>query len=106
LHLAINHDYDAIVLDLGLSGINGLELCRRLRQDARKWAPVLMLTTRDTLADRLSGFELSADGYLVKPFSLQELYLRLSAFHYRLKNLRLLDSLGVLALNWLVVSGV
>ncbi|MGR9046506.1 MAG: response regulator transcription factor [Gammaproteobacteria bacterium] len=77
LHLAVVNPYDAIVLDLNLPGIDGLELCRRLRQETRKWVPILMLTARDTLADRIVGFERGADDYLVKPFSLKELKLRL-----------------------------
>jgi len=79
LHLAVVNDYDAIVLDLTLPGMDGLELCRRLRHDAGNWLPVLMLTARDTLEDRIRGFEQGADDYLVKPFSLQELKLRLTA---------------------------
>lgn len=77
LHLAIVNQYDAVVLDLSLPGIGGLELCRRLRQEADRWVPVLMLTARDTVADRIAGFEQGADDYLVKPFSLKELKLRL-----------------------------
>jgi DNA-binding response OmpR family regulator len=83
LHLAVVNDYDAIVLDLTLPGIDGLELCRRLRNDAGKWTPVLMLTARDTLEDRITGFEQGADDYLVKPFSLKELKLRLTALTRR-----------------------
>ncbi|MDD5411302.1 MAG: response regulator transcription factor, partial [Methylobacter sp.] len=58
-------------------------LCRRLRHDAGNWVPVIMLTARDTLADRVSGFEHGADDYLVKPFSLKELKLRLNALTRR-----------------------
>ena len=83
LHLAVVNEYDAIVLDLTLPGMDGLELCRRLRNDAGKWLPVLMLTARDTLADRIKGFEQGADDYLVKPFSLKELKLRLTALTRR-----------------------
>ena len=83
LHLAVVNQYDAIVLDLTLPGIDGLELCRRLRHDAGNWVPVIMLTARDTLADRVSGFEHGADDYLVKPFSLKELKLRLNALTRR-----------------------
>lgn len=79
LHLAVVNDYDVLVLDLNLPGLDGLELCRRLRQDAGKWLPVLMLTARDTLQDRISGFEFGADDYLIKPFSLKELLLRVKA---------------------------
>jgi DNA-binding response OmpR family regulator len=79
LHLAVVNPYEAIVLDLTLPGIDGLELCQRLRQDAGNWVPILMLTARDTLADRIKGFEQGADDYMVKPFSLKELRLRLNA---------------------------
>ncbi|MBS3951384.1 MAG: response regulator transcription factor [Methylomicrobium sp.] len=78
LHLAIVNHYDVIVLDLNLPGIDGLTVCQRLRQE-EKWTPILMLTARDTLTDRIKGFEFGADDYLVKPFSLKELNLRLSA---------------------------
>jgi len=77
LHLAVVENFDAIVLDLNLPGIDGLELCRKLRQEARKQTPVLMLTARDQLDQKLAGFESGADDYLVKPFALQELEARL-----------------------------
>jgi DNA-binding response OmpR family regulator len=83
LHLAIVNHYDVIVLDLGLPGMDGLEVCRRLRTDAGKWLPVLMLTARDTVEDRIKGFEQGTDDYLLKPFSLQELHLRLLALARR-----------------------
>lgn len=83
LHLAVVNEYDAIILDLTLPGMDGLELCRRLRQDAGNWVPVLMLTARDTLEDRLGGFKQGTDDYLVKPFSLQELKFRLDALARR-----------------------
>lgn len=69
--------YDAIILDLMLPGMDGLEVCRRLRQEARVDIPLLMLTARDTLEDKLSGFDSGADDYLVKPFDLAELVARL-----------------------------
>ena len=69
--------YDAIVLDLMLPGLDGLELCRRLRNDFGKSTPVLMLTARDTIQDKLAGFGCGADDYLIKPFSLSELDARL-----------------------------
>ncbi len=71
--------YDAIVLDLMLPGLHGLELCRRLRKVMRQATPVLMLTAKDTIQDKISGFESGADDYLVKPFSLAELDVRLKA---------------------------
>ena len=73
LHLAVTNDYDVIILDLGLPGIDGIDLCRRLRQDAQKSTPVIMLTARDSLDNKLEGFRCGADDYLVKPFALQEL---------------------------------
>jgi DNA-binding response OmpR family regulator len=71
--------HDAIVLDLSLPGLDGVELCRRLRRELRKGTPVLMLTARDALQDKAAGFESGADDYLVKPFLLAELDLRLKA---------------------------
>ena len=77
LELGNRHPYDAVVLDVMLPGIDGLDVCRRLRREGGLTAPVLMLTARDTLADKLSGFESGADDYLVKPFDLEELEARL-----------------------------
>jgi two-component system OmpR family response regulator len=71
-------DYDAIVLDVMLPGIDGFETCRRLRRE-RIWAPVLILTARDGIHDRVSGLDGGADDYLVKPFSFAELLARLRA---------------------------
>lgn len=79
LHLASHAEFDAIVLDLSLPGMDGLEVCRRLRHDARSDAPIIMLTARDALNDRLTGFEAGADDYLTKPFALAELEARLTA---------------------------
>ncbi len=76
LRLALENDYDVMILDLGLPGIDGLELCRRLRAQASRRVPVLMLTARDTLADKLGGFDSGADDYLVKPFEMAELLAR------------------------------
>ena len=78
LHRAVVDDFDAIILDLNLPGMDGLEVCRKLRQDARKQTPVLMLTARDALEQKLAGFESGADDYLVKPFALQEVEARLA----------------------------
>jgi DNA-binding response OmpR family regulator len=77
LHLAVVNDFDAIVLDLALPGMDGLEVCRKLRTEAGKDTPVLMLTARDRLEDKLAGFDTGADDYLVKPFELQEVAARL-----------------------------
>lgn len=83
LHLAVTQEYDVVVLDLALPGIDGLTLARRLREDAGKSMPILMLTARDTLEDKLKGFEAGADDYLVKPFELRELEARLLALARR-----------------------
>lgn len=78
LSFALENNYDAIVLDLMLPGMDGLEVCERLRKEA-KTTPVLMLTARDTLHNKLQGFRSGADDYLVKPFDLPELDARLQA---------------------------
>jgi len=85
LHLAVVHPFDAIVLDLNLPGMDGLEVCRKLRHDGRKQTPVLMLTARDTLESKVKGFDCGADDYLVKPFALQEVEIRLHALLRRSK---------------------
>jgi DNA-binding response OmpR family regulator len=71
------------VLDIGLPGMDGMRLCQKLRDEAHIDTPVLMLTARDTLSDKLKGFETGADDYLVKPFALKELEARLTALHKR-----------------------
>jgi DNA-binding response OmpR family regulator len=79
LHLAVTNSYDVVVLDLMLPGMDGLDVCRRLRHDAKKPTPVLMLTARDTLDDKLVGLDAGADDYLVKPFEIRELEARVRA---------------------------
>jgi DNA-binding response OmpR family regulator len=83
LALALASEYDAILLDLALPGMDGLTLCRKLREEARRDTPVLMLTARDTLDDKLEGFAHGADDYLVKPFALSEVEARLIALNRR-----------------------
>ena len=78
LWLATETDYDAIVLDVMLPSLDGLEVTRRLRA-SRRWAPVLLLTARDGVDDRVRGLDAGADDYLVKPFSFAELAARLRA---------------------------
>jgi two-component system OmpR family response regulator len=75
-------DYDAIVLDIMLPGIDGLEVCRRLRRQ-RVRTPILLLTARDRVADRVAGLDAGADDYLVKPFAFAELTARLRALSRR-----------------------
>ncbi len=79
MHLAVTEQYDAIVLDLNIPGIDGVEVCRRLRADAGLDTPVVMLTARDQLQDKITGFDVGADDYLVKPFDLAELEARIEA---------------------------
>ena len=74
--------YDAIVLDVMLPGLDGYAVCRRLRDDG-VWSPVLMLTARDAVEDRVAGLDVGADDYLTKPFSFEELLARLRALTRR-----------------------
>jgi len=93
LALASQHDYDAVVLDITLPGIDGLELCRKLRGELQSATPVLMLTARDSLEDKVAGFDSGADDYLVKPFSLLEVEVRLKALVRRARGTNLGSSL-------------
>ena len=77
LDTALNEDWDAILLDLMLPELNGLEVCRRLRQS--KSTPIIMMTARDSVIDRVSGLDHGADDYVVKPFAIEELLARLLA---------------------------
>jgi len=79
LHLAVTQTFELIILDLMLPGMDGVTLCRRLRQDAKIYTPIIMLTARDSVDDKLTGFQAGADDYLVKPFSLPELHARVEA---------------------------
>lgn len=83
LQLVLEHHYDLVILDLTLPGLDGLELCRRMRAQVARHVPVLMLTARDTLQDKLAGFDSGADDYLVKPFALEELLARCNALSRR-----------------------
>jgi len=82
LRMALDGSYDVIVLDLGLPKLDGLDLCRTLR-DAHRDTPVLMLTARDTLDDKLAGFAQGADDYVVKPFAMKELEARIRVLYRR-----------------------
>jgi DNA-binding response OmpR family regulator len=88
LWYALNNDYDAIILDLMLPGLDGLEILKKLRSQGRK-SHVLILTAKDELQDRVTGLDLGADDYLVKPFAFEELLARIRALvrrGYREKN--------------------
>ncbi len=76
LHLAVSNRYDAIILDLMLPGMDGLEVCQKIRDQARSDVPIIMLTARDTLDDKISGLDKGADDYLIKPFAILELEAR------------------------------
>jgi DNA-binding response OmpR family regulator len=83
MHLAVTQKFDGILLDLGLPAMDGITLCRKLRKEAYIDTPVLILTARDTLDDKLQGFDGGADDYMVKPFALKEVEARLIAMHKR-----------------------
>ena len=82
LSFALENNYDAIILDVTLPGMDGLEVCERIRKEGRT-TPVLMLTARDTLNNKLEGFNSGTDDYLVKPFDLPELEMRIKALARR-----------------------
>lgn len=77
LEAALSEDFDAILLDLMLPEINGIEVCRRIRRE--KITPIIMMTARDSIIDRVSGLDHGADDYIVKPFAIEELLARLRA---------------------------
>lgn len=76
LNLIQQYRYDVIILDLNLPDTDGLDLCKQIKQDSETIPPVLMLTARDSLQEKLQGFEVGADDYLTKPFALAEVYAR------------------------------
>lgn len=83
MQLALQNRYDVIVLDLMLPVVDGWEVCRRLREDSLHHVPVLMLTARDSLDDKLEGFAAGADDYLTKPFALEEVEVRCNVLSRR-----------------------
>ncbi|QQZ11146.1 response regulator transcription factor [Heyndrickxia vini] len=82
LQLSLQEEWDVILLDLMLPSLNGLEVCRRLRQE--KDTPVIMITARDSVMDRVSGLDHGADDYIVKPFAIEELLARLRSIFRRI----------------------
>jgi len=83
LQLAVKHRFDSIILDINLPKMDGFSVCRALREQHQIDTPVLMLTARDSLTDKVVGFQAGAWDYLVKPFALEELKLRLQALNLR-----------------------
>ena len=83
LQLATQQTFDVVILDINMPRMDGFEMCKRLRQDHQLDTPVLMLTARDSLADKTTGFELGAWDYLIKPFELKELVMRINALKLR-----------------------
>jgi DNA-binding response OmpR family regulator len=86
LHAAVTENWDAILLDLMLPELNGMEVCRRIRQ-TNKTIPVIMITARDSVLDRVSGLDSGADDYLIKPFAIEELLARLRSLLRRVEAL-------------------
>ncbi|WP_213878749.1 response regulator transcription factor [Pseudomonas sp. dw_358] len=84
LHLAATEHFDVIILDIMLPGIDGNQICRSLRASSKRHVPIIMLTARDELSDRLTGFKSGADDYVVKPFALSELLARAKALSWRI----------------------
>lgn len=83
LHLTATNRYDVIVLDVMLPGVSGFELCQRIRRDLQSTTPIILITAKGEIDDKVTGFESGADDYLVKPFHLRELALRIDAHRRR-----------------------
>ncbi len=111
MHLALVNQYDVIVLDLMLPGMDGITLCRKLREEGGKDTPVLMITARDSLDDKIAGLEAGADDYLVKPAELREIELRLrvllrrSGEHAQKQKKMVLEDLTIDPLTYTVRRG-
>lgn len=96
--LALNHDYDLMLIDVMLPNLNGLEICRRVRK--KKSTPIILITARDAIIDRVSGLETGADDYVVKPFAIEELLARIRAV------LRRVEPSGVDGKSELTIQGL
>jgi DNA-binding response OmpR family regulator len=101
LELALREEWDAILLDLMLPFINGIEVCRQIR--SVKKTPIIMLTARDNIMDRVSGLDSGADDYIPKPFAIEELLARLRSLFRRLEESEA-DPISVLKLNDLMIN--
>lgn len=99
LSAALKQQYDLYIFDIAMPNMDGLTLCQTLRNDYKDTTPVLFLTARDTLEDKLAGFDAGADDYLVKPFQLAELHARVRAIYQRYIGTSRLLSLHDLSVN-------
>jgi DNA-binding response OmpR family regulator len=95
---AFSRKYDVIILDVVIPGISGFELCKKIRNNKNS-TPVIMLTSLDSVEDKLTGFDCGADDYLVKPFSFQELFARIKALIRRNKEISVIPVLKILDLE-------
>jgi DNA-binding response OmpR family regulator len=100
LELALTNHYDLVILDLNLPVMDGLEVCKQLREQANHHVPIIMLTARDSIDDKVLGFTMGADDYLTKPFSLEELEVRCFALSRR----HLLQTNDTLTFDQLVID--
>jgi len=98
LEFALKNEYDIFIFDIAMPKMDGLELCQELQNTHNNQTPVLFLTARDTLDDKVAGFEAGADDYIVKPFELKELLMRIQAIYKRVvnkENILKIDDLSV-----------
>lgn len=100
LELALTNHYDLVILDLNLPAMDGLDVCKKLREQAYHHVPIIMLTARDSIADKISGFTIGTDDYLTKPFSLEELEVRCFALSRR----HLLQTNDTLTFDQLIID--
>lgn len=96
--LALKRKYDVIILDVVIPGISGFDLCTKIRNN-KNMTPIIMLTSLDSVEDKLTGFDCGADDYLVKPFSFQELFARIKALIRRNKDVPVIPVLKVMDLE-------
>lgn len=96
--LSLSRKYDVIILDVVIPGISGFDLCKKIRNN-NNLTPIIMLTSLDSVEDKLTGFDCGADDYLVKPFSFQELFARVKALIRRNKETRVMPLLRILDLE-------
>ncbi len=101
--LALTRKYDVIILDVVIPGISGFDLCKKIRNN-KNMTPIIMLTSLDSVEDKLTGFDCGADDYLVKPFSFQELFARIKALIRRNKETPVVPVLKILDLEMDTIS--